>query len=70
MMFNFKCCTSLICTPNFSKKNSVLTVFIIVKVFDEIFISCSNCLFGTKLNKTFDECNMTATTLESSLHWF
>ena len=39
-----------------TKENSVLTVFIIVKECGEIFINCPNCLFGTKLNKTFDEC--------------
>ena len=37
-------------------ENSVLTLFIIVKVFGETFISWTNCLFGTNLNKTFDEC--------------
>ena len=39
-----------------TEKNSVLTVFIIVKKCGEIFINCPNCLFGTKLNKTFDVC--------------
>ena len=38
------------------KEKSVLTVFIIVKVFGEIFIYCPNCLLGKKLNETFDEC--------------
>ena len=38
------------------EKNSVLTVFITVKENSEIFINCPNCLFGTKLNKTFDVC--------------
>ena len=32
------------------------TVFIIVKLPGWIFINCPHCLFGTKLNKTFDEC--------------
>ena len=36
--------------------NSVLTVFIIVKTCGEMFNSCPNCLFGTKLNNTFDAC--------------
>ena len=36
-----------------TKENSVLTVFIIVKECGEVFINCPNCLFGTKLNKTF-----------------
>ena len=35
---------------------SVLTVFIIVKKCGKIFINCPNCLFGTKVNKTFDVC--------------
>ena len=39
-----------------TKGNSVLTVFIIVKTCGEIFNSCTNCLFGTKLNNTFDAC--------------
>ena len=39
-----------------TEENSVLTVFIIVKECGEIFINCPNCLFGTKLNKTFDVC--------------
>ena len=38
------------------KQNSVWTVFIIVKECGEIFIDCPNCLFGKKLNKTFDVC--------------
>ena len=37
------------------EENSVLTVFFIVREGGEIFINCPNCLFGTKLNKTFDE---------------
>ena len=39
-----------------TKENPVLTVFIIVKEWGEIFIYCPNCLLGTKLNKTFDVC--------------
>ena len=39
-----------------TEENSVLTVFIIVKECGEIFINCPNCLFGTKVNKTFDVC--------------
>ena len=39
-----------------TEENSVLTVFIIVKECGETFINCPNCLFGTKLNKTFDVC--------------
>ena len=38
------------------EENSVLTEFIIVKECGEIFINCPNCLFGTKVNKTFDVC--------------
>ena len=37
-----------------TKENSVLTVSIIVKGCGEVFINCPNCLFGIKLNKTFD----------------
>ena len=40
-----------------TKQNSVLTVFIIIKDCCEVFISCPNCLFGTKINKIFDECS-------------
>ena len=36
--------------------NFVFTVFIIVKTYGEIFNSCPNCLFGTKINNTFDAC--------------
>ena len=39
-----------------TKENSVLTVFIIVKDYGEIFINCRNFLFRTKLYKTFDVC--------------
>ena len=39
-----------------TEENSVLTSFIIVKECDEIFINCPNCLFGTKVNNTFDVC--------------
>ena len=39
-----------------TKENSVLTVFIIVKECSEIFINCTNCLFGRKVNKPFDVC--------------
>ena len=39
-----------------TEENSVLTVFIIVKERGEIFINSPNCLFGTKVNKTFDMC--------------
>ena len=39
-----------------TEENSVLTVFIIVKTCGEIFNNCPNCLFGTKLNNTFDAC--------------
>ena len=39
-----------------TKENSVLNVFIILKEWGEIFINCGNCLFGTKLNKTFNVC--------------
>ena len=52
----FQVLISLICKPNFNKRKSALTVFIIVKVFGEIFINWPNCLFVTKRNKTFDEC--------------
>ena len=38
------------------EENSVLTEFIIVKECGEIFINCPNCLFGTKVNKTFEIC--------------
>ena len=41
---------------NPTEENSVLTVFIIVKECGEIVINCPNCLFGTKVNKTFDVC--------------
>ena len=37
-----------------TKKNSVLIVFIIVKECGKIFINCPNCVFGTKVNKTFE----------------
>ena len=39
-----------------TEENSVLTVFIMVKEYGEIFTKCPNCLFGTKVNKTFDVC--------------
>ena len=39
-----------------TEENSVFTVFIIVKTCGEIFNSCPNCLFGTKINNTFDAC--------------
>ena len=39
-----------------TEENSVLTVFIIVQECGEIFINSPNCLFGTKVNKTFDMC--------------
>ena len=39
-----------------TEADSVLTVFIIVKQCGEIFINCTNDLFGTKVNKTFDVC--------------
>ena len=35
-----------------TERNSVLTVFIIVKECVEIFINSPNCLFWTKINKT------------------
>ena len=38
------------------EENSVLTVLIIVKECGEVFINCQNCLFGTKVNITFDVC--------------
>ena len=38
------------------EENSALTEFIIVKECGEIFINCPNCLFGTKVNKTFEIC--------------
>ena len=38
------------------KENSVLTVFIIVKECGKIFINSPNCLFRTKINRTFDVC--------------
>ena len=37
-----------------AEENSVLTVFIIVKECGEILINCPDCLFGRKVNKTFD----------------
>ena len=37
-------------------ENLVLTVFISVKECGEIFTNSPNCLFGTKVNKTFDVC--------------
>ena len=39
-----------------TEENSVLTVLIIVKEYGEIFTSSLNCLFETKVNKTFDVC--------------
>ena len=39
-----------------TEENSVFTVFIIVKTWGEIFSNCPNCLFGGKLNNTFDAC--------------
>ena len=39
-----------------TEENLVLTVFIILKECSEIFIHCPNCLFGTKVNKTFEVC--------------
>ena len=39
-----------------TEENSAFTVFIIVKTCGEMFNSCSNYLFGTKLNNTFDAC--------------
>ena len=39
-----------------TEENSVLSVFIIVKEYVEIFTNCPSCLFGTKVNKTFDVC--------------
>ena len=41
---------------NSTEENSVFAVFIIVKTCGEIFNNCLNCLFGTKLNNTFDAC--------------
>ena len=38
------------------KENCVLIVFIIVKDCGNILINCPNCLFGTKVNKTFEVC--------------
>ena len=38
------------------EEHSVFIVFIIVKTYREIFSNCPNCLFGTKLNNTFDAC--------------
>ena len=39
-----------------AREISVLIVFIIVKECGEIFINCPNCVFGKKVNKTFDVC--------------
>ena len=39
-----------------AREISVLIVFIIVKECGEIFINYPNCLFGKKVNKTFDVC--------------
>ena len=39
-----------------TEENSALIVFIIVKECGEIFINYPNCLFGTKVNKTFEVC--------------
>ena len=39
-----------------TEENSVFTVFVIVKTCGEIFNNYRNCLFGTKLNNTFDAC--------------
>ena len=36
--------------------NSVFVVFSIVNKCGDILISCPNCLFGTKVNNTFDTC--------------
>ena len=49
-----------------AKENSELTAFIIVKECGEIFINCSNCLFWTKVNKTFNICWKLFLT---KLHW-
>ena len=35
-------------------ENSVFVVRSIVNECGEIFINCSNCLFGTKVSNTFD----------------
>ena len=57
MTFNLKCFTSLkLVNQTSTEKNSVLTVFITVKECIEIFINYPNCLFETKVNKTFDLC--------------
>ena len=36
-----------------TEENPVLTVFVIVRGCGEIFINYPNCIFGTKVNKTF-----------------
>ena len=38
-----------------SKGNLVVIVFIIAKECGKIFINCPNCLFGTKVNRIFEE---------------
>ena len=37
-------------------KISVFVVFIIVKEWGDVLVSCPNCLFGTKVNNTLDAC--------------
>ena len=37
-------------------ENYVFVVPSIVRECGEIFINCPNCLFGTKVNNTFDAC--------------
>ena len=43
-------------TPASMDENSVFVVFSIVNEWGDILINCLNCLAGTKVNSTLDNC--------------